>query len=212
VIRSGVDAERFRPRNRAAARCRLGLSHEQPIVLFVGNLEPRKQVDVLVRALKQLPACLLLIVGSGESAGVDDQTAHLRELTRTLQLTDRVRFLGRLSADALLDCYAAANVFALPSSSEAQGIVALEAMASGLVVVASGVGGLLGTIEDGANGFLVRPGDADALALRLQTLLSRPELLDKVGAAARQTIEREFTWPRAISATLEVYRETLPCL
>jgi glycosyltransferase involved in cell wall biosynthesis len=221
VIRSGVDTEHFRPRalprERAAARQRLGLAAEAKLVLFVGNLEPRKQVDVLVRAMasvrQQLPDAALIVVGSGESAGVQDQTARLIRLTHDLGLAadDAVRFVGRVEDERLLDYYAAADIFALPSSSEAQGIVALEAMACGLPVVASAVGGLLGTIQDGLTGFLVPPGEVPALAERLLALLVDDNLREATGTAARQAVEREFSWTRAVEATVEVYRDVLEC-
>lgn len=213
VIRSGVDTSRFQPRDRPAARARLGISDETRMVLFVGNLEPRKQVDVLLRAAAQLrervPDLLVLIVGSGESAGQLDQTQTLRSLVRELSLAEFVRFAGRLSDAQLMDAYAAADVFALPSSSEAQGIVALEAMACGLPVVASAVGGLLGTIEDGLNGWLVPAGDVDALADRLAAVLCNPALSREVGTQARRAVEANFTWQRAIEATLRVYEEVV---
>jgi glycosyltransferase involved in cell wall biosynthesis len=219
VIRSGVDVEHFRlrPGDRAAARHTLGIGSETPLVLFVGNLEPRKQVDVLLRAMasvrSDMPDAALVIVGSGESAGVQDQTARLARLTHDLGLVadDAVRFVGRVEDEQLLDYYAAADVFALPSSSEAQGIVALEAMACGLPVIASGVGGLLGTIEDGRTGFLVPPGDVPALAERLLVLLRDDRQRHAIGAAARQVVEREFSWTRTVEATLAVYREVLKC-
>jgi len=219
VIRSGVDAEHFspRPQARAAARASLGISPETRLVLFVGNLEPRKQVDVLLRALASVrgnvPEAALIVVGSGESGGVQDQTARLSRLTHDLGLEaeDAVRFIGWADDAQLLDYYAAADVFALPSSSEAQGIVALEAMACALPVVATAVGGLLGTIQDGRTGFLVPPGDVEALAERLQVLLVDEGRRQVIGAAARQAVEREFSWARAIEATIEVYREVLEC-
>jgi glycosyltransferase involved in cell wall biosynthesis len=219
VIRSGVDAERFRPRpqDRAAARQALGIHPDARLVLFVGNLEPRKQVDVLLRALasvrKSIPSAALIVVGSGESAGVQDQTARLIRLTHDLGLEpeDAVRFVGHVDDQELLDYYSAADVFALPSSSEAQGLVALEAMACGLPVVATAVGGLLSTIEDGRSGFLVPPGEVRALADRLQTLLGDESTRQAIGTAARQAVEQEFSWTRAVEATLEVYREVLAC-
>ncbi|HTD77168.1 MAG TPA: glycosyltransferase family 4 protein, partial [Chloroflexota bacterium] len=93
------------------------------------------------------------------------------------------------------------------SSSEAQGIVALEAMACGLPVVASAVGGLLGTIHDGRTGFLVAPGAVAPLAERLLEVLQDSHRAETLGAAARQSVERDFSWPRTIDATVRVYRE-----
>ncbi|HEY2593406.1 MAG TPA: glycosyltransferase family 4 protein [Chloroflexota bacterium] len=218
VIRSGVDTEQFRPASasdRGDARLRLDIAPDAPLVLFVGNLEPRKQVDVLLRAVARLreplPGVSLLIVGSGESAGPLDQSAYLARLTQDLRLDAAVRFVGRVTNDQLRDAYAAADVFALPSSSEAQGIVALEAMACGLLVVASRVGGLLGTIDDEQSGFLVPAGDVAALATRLAEVLGQPALRAAVGDAARRAVETRFAWPQAVAATCQVYREVAGC-
>jgi glycosyltransferase involved in cell wall biosynthesis len=213
LIRSGVDVERFRPRDRAAARQRLGFGGETPLVLFVGNLEPRKQVDVLLRAMAQLrqelPDALLVVVGSGQNAGVQDQTAHLMRLARELELDEAVLFAGRATDEQLMDYYAAADVFALPSSSEAQGIVALEAMACELTVVATAVGGLVGTIDDGRTGFLVPSGEVAALADVLVEVLPDAARRRAIGRAARERVKLEFSWSRSIEATLDVYREML---
>jgi len=122
-----------------------------------------------------------------------------------------VCFTGRVEHETLLDWYAAADVFALPSSSEAQGIVALEAMACGLPVVASAVGGLFGTIDDSENGYLVSPGEVEPLAQRLSQLLRDPALRESIGAAALSKVGREFSWQRTIQATADVYRELLEC-
>jgi glycosyltransferase involved in cell wall biosynthesis len=215
VIRSGVDTERFQPRDRVGARRRLELPAESALVLFVGNLEARKQVDVLLRAMvdvrQHVPSARLLIVGSGESAGVQDQTARLQRLTSELRLSESVRFAGRLPDHGLLDAYAAADVFALPSSSEAQGIVALEAMASGLPVVATAVGGLLGTIEDGQTGYLVPAGDVASLADRLVLVLEDAARREVVASAGREAVRARFTWAHAVDATIEVYHEALAC-
>jgi glycosyltransferase involved in cell wall biosynthesis len=215
VIRSGVDVSRFCPRQRARARLDLGLPVDTRLVLFVGNLEPRKQLDLLLRALAQVrhsvPDVELAIVGSGASAGAGDQTARLQTLSRELDLHGAVRFLGAVDPEALLRWYAAADVFALPSSSEAQGIVALEAMACGLPVVASAVGGLLGTIDDGVTGFLVPPGEVGPLADRLGDVLRDETARTTLGQAARRKVERDFSWRSSVLATLDVYREALGC-
>jgi glycosyltransferase involved in cell wall biosynthesis len=213
VIRSGVDVERFRPRDRQAARQRLGFQGETPLVLFVGNLEPRKQVDVLVRAMaplrQKLVDAILVVVGSGQNAGAQDQTARLVRLAHELELDEAVLFAGRATDAQLMDYYAAADAFALPSSSEAQGIVALEAMACALTVVATAVGGLVGTIDDGRTGFLVPPGDVEALADVLVQVLPDAVRRRAIGRAARERVERDFSWSRSIEATLGVYREVL---
>lgn len=213
VIRSGVDAQTFRPRDREAARLRLGVRPDLPLALFVGNLEPRKAVNLLLMAMarvrQSVPDAALAIVGTGQSAGAEDQEPRLRAMARELELTEAARFLGRVSSGELADWYAAADAFVLPSSSEAQGIAALEAMASGLPVVASAVGGLLDTIQDGHTGYLVPFGDVHRLAAHVADLLTAPPLRLRLGSAARAAVEREFSWQRSVAQTIEVYREVL---
>jgi glycosyltransferase involved in cell wall biosynthesis len=215
VIHSGVDTRQFQPRDRFAARQRIRIKDDARLVLFVGNLEPRKQVDVLLQAMAQvrdqIPSVQLLVVGSGESAGDQDQTRRLQQLCLDLAVRDIVRFTGRVSEEQLLDAYASADVFALPSSSEAQGIVALEAMSCGLPVVATAVGGLIGTIEHERTGYLVPPGDARALAESLARVLASSDERASVGAAARQAVMTRFAWSRTVEQTIEVYREAVAC-
>jgi glycosyltransferase involved in cell wall biosynthesis len=213
VIRSGVDVSRFRPGDQRAARAALALDPDVPLVLFVGNLERRKGVQRLILAMamlrKELPTVQLAIVGSGESAGSDNQEPRLRRAVGEQGLQDAVRFVGRTSPTDLLHWYAAANAFALPSSSEAQGIVALEAMATSLPVVASCVGGLIGTIDDGDTGYLVPAGDVEALTARLRLLLTDREAAQAMGARARAAVASRFSWAETARATRRIYEQAL---
>jgi glycosyltransferase involved in cell wall biosynthesis len=213
VIPSGVDVDHFRPIERTEARIALGIALEQAIVLFVGTLEPRKQVDRLLLALPQIrasvPGATVVVIGTGQVAGAGDQTAVLHRIVRENGLGDAVRFAGRVSDTQLVQWYSAADVFVLPSSSEGQGIAALEAMACQLPVVASAVGGLLEAIEDGQTGALVPPGDVTALAQCVVALLGDACLRTRMGAAAREMVSTRFSWKRTVAQTLEVYDEVL---
>jgi glycosyltransferase involved in cell wall biosynthesis len=211
VIRSGVDVEHFRPIRRESARASLGLPADRPIVLFVGTLEPRKQVDRLLRALPAVrqvfPSVLCALIGTGELVGAEDQLPVLRRLVDELALGASVRFAGRVSEDELVRWYSAADIFALPSSAEGQGIAALEAMACGLPVVASAVGGLLTTIQEGVTGWLVASGDVPVLAERLIGVLGDPSLRARIGAAAREAARQHFSWGNTVAQTMQVYHD-----
>jgi D-inositol-3-phosphate glycosyltransferase len=213
VIPSGVDVEHFRPIERATARAALGLPAEQAIVLFVGTLEPRKQIDRLLltlpRVRQSVPSATVVVIGTGQVAGAGDQTRVLERIVREHGLEEAVRFVGRVTDADLVRWYSAADVFALPSSSEGQGIAALEAMACELPVVASAVGGLLETIDDGSTGVLVPAGDVEALADRLLALLGDTRLRLRLGAAAREKVATRFSWQRTVTDTIAVYEEVL---
>lgn len=175
VIYNGVDADRFRPGPRQAARARVGLTGDVPNLLFVGALVPVKGLDYLLPALAQLAndgfQFRCHFVGSGPLR------PELEQHASTLGLADVVRFHGPRPHDELPDWYRAADLFVLPSRSEGVPGVLMEAMACGTRFVASRVGGVP-EVADLGEGRLVAPGDVAALAAAVRDVLTRP------GAAA----------------------------
>lgn len=142
---------------------------ERHRVLFVGRLTREKQIDVLLRAVAQLDPALKTevdIVGGG------DQRKNLEHLAAELGLADRVTFHGRVDDDELRRIYSRASVFAMPSIAELQSIATMEAMASGLPVVAADAMALPHLVHDGENGYLFDPESADDLAEKLAAVLS----------------------------------------
>jgi glycosyltransferase involved in cell wall biosynthesis len=138
-------------------------------VLFVGRLTTEKGIDVVLRAIAMLDPALDVtfdIVGGG------DQRKNLEQLTAQLGLTDRVVFHGHASEHDLRALYTRASVFAIASVAELQSIATMEAMASGLPVVAADAVALPHLVHDGENGYLFPPGDVDALAARLTDVLT----------------------------------------
>lgn len=174
VIGYGIDPTRFARIERAGV--------PQARFLFVGYLGAHKGIRVLLDALAKLARrddWSLAIAGDGELR------AALEERARTLGLGDRVRFLGALDHGEIERAYAAADAMILPSLwPENQPVSILEAMASGLAVVASAIGGIPELVEDGVTGLLFPPGDAVALADRLAHLLDDRVLLARLGANA----------------------------
>jgi D-inositol-3-phosphate glycosyltransferase len=120
-----------------------------------------------------------------------------------------VRFIGKRQADELRYYYSAGDVVVTTPWYEPFGLTPLEAMACGRPVIGSAVGGLTFTIAEGETGFLVPPRNPDSLAERLQLLLNQPEMITRMGKAARKRIEREFTWSIVAMRTAALYDSVL---
>ncbi len=152
-------------------------------VLFVGRLSHEKGVDLLLRALAELPRdSRIVIAGDGPLR---------RELeAQAAAAGARVEFTGWVERDALRDLYARAAVQVVPSRSEPQGVVVLEALASGTPVIGSDVGGIAEMVSEGKNGWLVESDRPDLLANRMRAALADRERLESMRSAARESIGR----------------------
>jgi D-inositol-3-phosphate glycosyltransferase len=215
VIPGGVDPAVFRPQDRGAARHALGLKAKAPVLLFVGRLQPLKGIDTLLRAahvVRQHQARLQVLIVGG---GVDTQDEYeAQELRRLQALSDRlelgrhVRFITAQPQEVLAQYYAAADVFVMPSHYESFGMVVLEAMACGVPVVASQVGGLTSTVVSGRTGVLVPAGDWRAFARAIVPLLDSPTVRDAYGQASLQRAQA-FVWPHIVERTGQLYSRLL---
>lgn len=187
ILPNGVDVRRF-----AEAAPRTTLARlDGPTLLFVGRLEPRKGLDVLVRAYTLLktrhPDLQLVVVGEGP------QLARSRALLPE-RLSADVHLLGKLSGDELPGVFRACDVFVAPSrGGESFGIVLLEAMASGCAVVASAIDGYRTVVTDGVDGRLVTPEDPTSLADAIGALLDNPDHAQAMVAEGRRRVEA-FDW------------------
>lgn len=216
VIPSGVNIERFRPVPRGEARRRLGLGPDEPVIVYVGRMLPRKDVRNVVRALallvgrreegQTLPR-LLLVGGETEEPdpAATPEIGELQRLAAELGVANRVYFTGKRQPDVLRDYYSAGDIAVTTPWYEPFGLTPLEAMACGRPVVGAAVGGITFTVQDGVTGFLVPPRDPGALSARLSELLDQPELRAEMGRAARARVERLFTWPIVAQHTAMVY-------
>lgn len=212
TIPPGVDLELFRPHDRVACRARLGLSPTEPLVLFCGRVDPIKGIETLIEAIARLhsgdnnPPRVLFVGGSldehGEPEGALTAVAAQAE---SLGVRDRFVFVGSQPQDELPLFYSAADVVAVPSRYESFGLVAVEAMACGVPVVGSRVGGLKFTIEEGVAGLLVPWGDAPALAAALDQVLTDADLRSELAGNARPSVER-FAWPAVAESVRHVYQ------
>ena len=209
VIPLGVDMDRFRPAAKADARERLGLSQDERIILFVGRLEPLKGVDILIGAASLLDSdvdCSVLIVGGDETSA--QQVEQLQDLAQALGVGKRIAFAGAVDHDMLPLYYNAADVCVVPSHYESFGLVAVEAMASGVPVVASRVGGLTGTVKDGETGYLIPWLCPEPFAERIELLLDNEPLRISLGEAAREAVSR-YRWENVAGAVLDVYESLI---
>lgn len=166
-------------------------------VLYVGRITPQKGLAHLIEAMALVPGVPLAIAGDGY------ERPTLERLVSTLGLGDRVRFMGSLSSEDVSRLYDEASVVCVPSVwPEPWGMVGPEAMAHGVPVVASNVGGIPEWLRDGETGYLVPPGNASAIAARLRDLLDRPEVASRFGEAARRIAAADFGIESHVDALL----------
>jgi sugar transferase (PEP-CTERM/EpsH1 system associated) len=205
TIHNGVDLDRFGAVERRAARDELGLPLEALVIGTIGRLDPVKDQAALVRALSGLRRChpeaCLVIAGDGPCRDA------LTRLSLELGVEDRVWLLGQRSDVPVV--LAAMDVFALPSIAEGMSNTALEAMATGLPVVATRVGGSPELVADGLTGRLVPRGDERALREALAAYLEDSHLRDVHGKAARQRAAEQFGLDRMCKAYMDLYRRVM---
>jgi glycosyltransferase involved in cell wall biosynthesis len=182
---------------------------EAPVVGFVGRLCPGKGVETLLEAAALLrprwPDFRLFILGDGP--GVNDYVNSLQRLAVSLGLGPNVHFFGYI--DHAAAACAAFDVQVVCSQAEPFGLVTVEAMAQGLPVAVTNSGGSPEIVRDGVEGFLVDPGDADALARRLDCLLDSPGLRREMGRRGRERVRRRFTLDHMLDATEVLYMKVL---
>src|SRR5690606_32738410 len=205
VVVHGVDPPQVvtGPAARPAARDRLGLDPDAPVVGTVGNFTPKKDQATLLRAVAALAgdaAPTLVLVGLGPLEG------ELRALAGELGIERRVVFAG--SRDDVFELLPGFDAFVLSSRFEGLPIALLEAMATGVAPVATPVGGIPEVITDGVDGLLVPPGDPDALATALGKVLRDDALRADLGARARERA-RAFDLVHAVRRTEAIYRLAL---
>lgn len=214
VVRNGVDAGRFRPLDRQAARAALGWGDDILGVGMFASLKPQKNHPLLLQAAARLlpryPGMRLLFVGDvlwGGADGSDQYAEDVRRQLEQLGLRDIARFTG--NRDDLPELYSACDITVLPSHYEGTPNVLLESMACGCPVIATDVADNRLVAPDGKVGRIVPAGDAEALAAAIDALLGDAGLRRRMGTAARAWAEKEFSTPVMAQRMLAVYREAL---
>ena len=222
LIPSAVDTDRFKPVDKGTARQTLGIDPTDEVIVYIGRIVPRKDVRNIIQALARLNARRLaagnattpdLLVVGGESEHADPSATPeigvLHALAAELGVLDQVRFVGRRQPDELYLWYAAADVAVTTPWYEPFGLTPLEAMACGVPVIGSRVGGIAFTIADGKTGYLVPPRDPEALCDRIDDLLRDPERRLLMGQAGRNRVLDSFTWQQVAARTAALYDDLL---
>jgi glycosyltransferase involved in cell wall biosynthesis len=196
VIQNGIDVESFAPSHRHNTELTLG---------FIGHLGKHKGLDVLLHALSLMDASRvrLLVVGTGEDAEWLQTFCHERGLD------PYVTFLGHVENHRIANIYQRLDVLVVPSVwPENSPVTITEAMASGIPVIASDVGGISELVEDGVTGYLIPLRDSLAIAERIGRFLARPELLKTMGERALAKIQA-YPMPQQVERIVEVYRQVI---
>ncbi|OYQ62553.1 glycoside hydrolase [Pseudanabaena sp. SR411] len=215
IIPCGTDTDNFRLTSKAHARTQLKLGTHEKVILYVGRFDERKGIETLVRAFallkeKDLQNLKLIIVG-GSSANMPDgdERKRIENIVNDLGLTDYTLFAGRIGHDILPLYYTAADVCVIPSYYEPFGLVAIEAMACGVPVVASNVGGLKFTIIPEETGLLVEPKDIEAFANGIHRILFDDLWVRKMRKQASANVNQRFSWTGVTIQLSELYRHVL---
>jgi len=208
IVHSGVDCEHFRPptaQERADARGALGISDDEIVISAIGALEQRKGHRHLIEAIGAILAEAKSVKLKCFIAGQGSILRLLQNEVALVRCGDRIKLPGRI--DDARGILWASDIFAMPSLKEGLGVAALEAMASGLPVIASDVGGLREVVEDGRTGIIVAPANCAAIASAIGRLAESGELRAQMGSAARARVVEKYSVERMAAETLALYRE-----
>jgi phosphoheptose isomerase len=207
VIPCGVDLDLFRPDGPGAPRPR-GLRR----LLCVGRLVERKGIGNAISALADVPRTELVVAGGPQpgALGDDPETRRLVALAESAGVSDRVRFAGGVAREEVPPLMRSADAVVSVPWYEPFGIVPLEAMACGVPMVASAVGGMIDSVVDGVTGVHVPPRDPERLADALRGLLDDPGRREEYGQAGLERAHRLYDWNRISTATLDTYERLGP--
>ncbi len=198
--RRGVDPDIFSPKHcddDMRARLTNGQT-DKTLLLFVGRVAPEKQIQQIKHVLEAIPNTHLAIVGDGPFRDKLEKTYNGMSVT----------FAGYLKGKELSKAYCAADIFVFPSAIETFGLVVAEAMATGLPVVSSRVGGIPEIIDSGVNGYIFEPNDIEQMIAYVRELATEPEKRKRVGKLAHQSVQH-LTWPSIMNEFIDDYRRII---
>jgi len=216
VIPNAVNTNLFRPIEQTVAhtivkniiQMKCGRTvHNKNIILYLGRIEPRKGVDILLKGLSKVQArsWLLVLVGEGQPNYIN----YLKYLASKFNIMDKTCFVGKISRRLLPYFYSATYLYVLPSLFEGLPATILEAMACGTPVIASRVGGIPEVVINGVNGILVDPGSIEQLRNALEYVLLDPSYRSKLSKVAQDIVRRNFSWNNIAKRYYELYKTLL---
>jgi D-inositol-3-phosphate glycosyltransferase len=215
VVNPGVDLDLFSPGDQLIARKELGIPQDAIVFTFVGRVQPLKAPNVLIKAAHQfindhptLRKRVRVVICGGLSGSGLNRPESLVSLVKELDLLENVIFLAPSSREKLTLVYRASTLVAVPSYSESFGLVAIEAQACGVPVIATNVGGLKTTVADNKSGLLVNGHDPRTWAQVLAQLSLDDAELKKLQIGARQHA-LNFSWDKTVSGLINVYEKAL---
>jgi len=207
VIPNGVDAARFESHECLREFRSRYASDQEKIILYVGRLVPEKGANVLLgampRVLSSHPEAKVVVVGEGY------YKEELMRIAGRLNISSKVYFTGYVDDWTLGSLYKCASIAVFPSLYEPFGIVALEAMASGIPVVVSDTGGLSEIVENNVSGLKVEPNNSEALSRAISYLLDNPDFAEHLKQEAFKKVTRTYNWRAIAERTAELYFQTL---
>lgn len=214
LISNGVNERQFQPGDQSAARVKLGLDHDAKIVLYAGRVAQVKGTDILLDAIELLDAQLpeniqFVIVGDHARDIISPFESQIDSKSKDLIAKNRLIFLGPKSREEMVFAYQSADLVVLPSRNEGMSLTGLEAMATGLPLIASAVGGILQITKPDHDACLVPAENAGALAEAIRAILDDAELANRLGVNARNKVIRDWTWKQVARQTAEVYEQVL---
>ncbi len=201
AIPSGVDTVSFKPDSNGKD-IRKKYSLPEDYSLFVGRLESRKGIDYLIRSMKDTDIASV-IVGDGPDR------VRLEMLAKKNRVSSKIRFTGSVPEEDLRHLYSGANFFVLPSISEGLPLTVLEAMASGIPVVANNINGIPEVVQHGYNGLLVEPENIKSFRYSMKNLVRDALFCKIMGKNARKTVEENYSWEAVAKRLVEVYEKSI---
>lgn len=207
ALSNGVDLSAFKPGKASdTIYKKYKIPKDRPIVLYVGRVDPEKSISNVVKAfakiVKKIPKALMVVVGDG----TDRQ--NLVDLAVELGISDSVMFLGKIMSPDLMEIYKVGTLFATASETETQGIVLIEAAATGLPIVAVDAGAVKEVCQNNINGVLCKPGDIDGIASGIKKILGSKEIRQKYSENSLE-ISKKHDLKNTLDRFEEIYKEAI---